>query len=183
MSALLARVMLAIFMLPIAAIVYTVTVVLSFELFGMRTSGTRDAGWWMAGGVTWAFIAAYWIALWHGSVQWTAARRLLTLGAVMACAVIGVVVATFCNAVERGFGTFVGTAIAPLLWLAVTTFIWRESATERGQRLAGSAHAIVCPACGYNLTGLQTPRCPECGKQYTLDELLAAQPSRAAGDL
>jgi DNA-directed RNA polymerase subunit RPC12/RpoP len=116
-------------------------------------------------------------------VQWTAARRLLTLGAVAACAVIGVVLAALCNAVERGFGTFVGTAIAPLLWLASTTFIWRETTTERSQRLAGSAHAIVCPACGYNLTGLQTPRCPECGKQYTLDELLAAQPNRGGGEL
>ncbi len=29
----------------------------------------------------------------------------------------------------------------------------------------------VCPACGYNLTGLDEPRCPECGGRYTWKEL------------
>jgi hypothetical protein len=43
--------------------------------------------------------------------------------------------------------------------------------------------AVVCPNCGYNLTGLSGTRCPECGKQYTINELLAEQPARAAADV
>jgi hypothetical protein len=33
------------------------------------------------------------------------------------------------------------------------------------------------------MTGLKSTRCPECGSEFTLDELLAAQPGRAAVEL
>ena len=42
--------------------------------------------------------------------------------------------------------------------------------------------AIACPTCGYNLTGLREARCPECGSQFTLDQLYAAA-TKAKGDL
>ncbi|MDB5303490.1 MAG: hypothetical protein JWM97_1039, partial [Phycisphaerales bacterium] len=42
---------------------------------------------------------------------------------------------------------------------------------------------VVCPTCGYNLTGLTATRCPECGSQFTLDELMAAQPGREGEEL
>ena len=31
-----------------------------------------------------------------------------------------------------------------------------------------------------SLTGLSEARCPECGTRFTIDELIAAQPDRAA---
>ncbi len=182
MSSLLARVMLAIFMLPLAALVYLVSIV-SYHEVVTRNYYNRDSGWWFSGAVTWLFIAIYWILLWMRSVQWTPSRRLLTALSVLLCGVTGVVAATGLNQIERGFGTFVGTALAPLLWLASTTFIFRESTAERTERVAGAKNALVCPNCGYNLTGLTTPRCPECGKQFTLDELVASQPERGNGEL
>lgn len=75
------------------------------------------------------------------------------------------------------------TVLIPLVWLISTVFIWRETPAERGDRIHRSTTAaIICPTCGYNLTGLNESRCPECGSGFTLDELLAAQPSRVVAE-
>jgi rubrerythrin len=42
---------------------------------------------------------------------------------------------------------------------------------------------VSCPSCGYNLTGLNEARCPECGAKFTLDELFAAQPRETVGGI
>jgi tRNA(Ile2) C34 agmatinyltransferase TiaS len=60
-----------------------------------------------------------------------------------------------------------------------TLLIWRETPVERAERLAHLTEAAQastphCPRCGYNMTGLTQARCPECGSQYTLDALIAA---------
>ena len=80
--------------------------------------------------------------------------------------------------------TFVaGTALAGLI-LAVLQVWYVALPAERAERLRSSGRAnIVCPTCGYNLTGLTNARCPECGGQFTLDELLAAQPARADAEV
>ena len=62
-----------------------------------------------------------------------------------------------------------------ITWLLSTIMVWRETELERAQRLAQASSGILsCPHCGYNMTGLKTARCPECGTEYTLNELLAA---------
>ena len=33
------------------------------------------------------------------------------------------------------------------------------------------------------MTGLKGTRCPECGSEFTIDELIAAQPQKAAVEL
>lgn len=38
---------------------------------------------------------------------------------------------------------------------------------------------IRCPACEYRMVGLREARCPECGQEYTIDELLSRQDFRA----
>ena len=81
-------------------------------------------------------------------------------------------------------GVFVGTMSAAMLWCLATIFLWRETPAERAQRLAkAGADVPVCPTCGYNMTGLTEARCPECGAQFTLNELLAGQPSRAPAEI
>ncbi len=39
---------------------------------------------------------------------------------------------------------------------------WRQATDQRGQRLATGR----CPKCLYDLRGLPTPRCPECGEEF-----------------
>ena len=31
---------------------------------------------------------------------------------------------------------------------------------------------VCCPGCGYNLAGLPEHRCPECGRQFTMEEFI-----------
>jgi hypothetical protein len=179
MSHLIARLLLSMLVFPLGGLVYTIAVVIVFS----RRGYGNDEPWIVAGIVCWAFVAAYWILLWRSAVRWEG-RVGTTLAAAIVCAVIGAVVGALCNTIERGFGAFAGTTSTILLWLVATCFIWRETPAERAQRLGVSGRdSVVCPTCGYNLTGLKEPRCPECGTQFTLDELLASQPSRAAAEL
>ncbi|MCP4249805.1 MAG: hypothetical protein GY778_22410 [bacterium] len=111
-------------------------------------------------------------------MHWTSRRRRLTALAVLGAVVVGVAIGLIIIAtVAFGFesGIVLGGATWAICWLALTVWIWRETPAERVRRLnALTGGALPCPTCGYNLTGLQQARCPECGTQYTLDELYAA---------
>lgn len=180
MSHLIARLLLSMLVFPLGGLVYTVAVVVYFENFG---SFGRDDAWIVAGAITWAFVAAYWVLLWRKSVRWEG-RVGTTVAAAIICGIVGAIIGAICNTIEQGFGAFVGSTSAVLLWLVATCFLWRESPTERADRLGASGReGVVCPTCGYNLTGLSEPRCPECGSKFTLDQLLASQPSRAGAEL
>ena len=187
MSRLIARILLALSIWPLATLVYLMTFVVVAE--GMRGNSygpDRVArGFPVAGCVTWMFMGCYWILLWRKSVVWTPRRRGMTFGLIVASVAAAIPPAGLMGAITDGvFGWFIGSVTAPILWLVGTIPIWRESAAERAARLANSGRdAIVCPTCGYNLTGLRETRCPECGTQFTVDGLLAAQPARATADL
>ncbi|MDB5322715.1 MAG: hypothetical protein JWN40_4346 [Phycisphaerales bacterium] len=192
MSQLIARILLAIFVIPIASLIYMVAFIQSerwlYRWINYQTYATyRDIArmrFGFSGLIAWAFLAIWWFLLWRKSVRWNGTRIGLTAGAVVLAAIAGIIVAAILNQSERGFGDFIGSATAPLLWIVATIFVWRETAAERAARVNNSGQdAIVCPTCGYNLTGLTEPRCPECGTQFTLDQLLASQPSRTRADL
>jgi len=177
MSRLIARILLAILVFPLGAIL-DLGAYIWLDRHGLNRDPVLQALL-----LTWAFVAAYWILLWRGSVAWTQARIGWTLGAAVAAALGGVIVAALLNSIDDGVARFCGGALAILLWVVFTIFIWRESPAERAARLKTSAGGVVCPNCGYNLTGLTATRCPECGTQFTIDELLASQPTRAAAEL
>jgi len=177
MSRLIARILLAILVFPLGALL-DLAAYMSLDRHGMNRDPVLQALLF-----TWAFVAAYWILLWRGSVAWTRPRVLWTAGAAAAAALGGFIVAMLLSPVDDGVARFCGGALAILLWVVFTIFIWRESPQERAARLKGAAGGVVCPTCGYNLTGLTATRCPECGTQFTLDELLASQPGRAAVEL
>ncbi len=71
--------------------------------------------------------------------------------------------------------------IAALLLSAAagSAWFWLSAAvrSSRGRSIVTSDNLVNvnCPACGYSLVGLRELRCPECGADYTTDELIRAQ--------
>jgi len=69
-----------------------------------------------------------------------------------------------------------GVALLVMLTLLVTgmmaLLIWRDG-FKKGWR-SSRVSPPMCLQCGYNMSGLTQCRCPECGKDYTLDELWTA---------
>ena len=183
MSRLVGRILLAILMFPLASVLYVVTFVgvgrwVNYQTVGAGYDATRFT---VAGLVTWVGVAVYWCGLWRKSVPWTAWRRAGTSLAAVSAAVVGAAAAVAGNAFvngDYGFWAFVAGTLAVGLWLVATVFLWRETPAERTARAGPTS--VACPLCGYNLTGLAEARCPECGGRFTLDQLLAAQPSQTA---
>ena len=64
-----------------------------------------------------------------------------------------------------------GTAIVILVWLPTAQRLLR------GRPVVGPDDLVLvsCPRCGYSLIGLRNLRCPECGTEFTIDELIRAQ--------
>lgn len=190
MSRLVARLLLSLLLLPIAALGFIATY--SFidnegdQLF--QRGFTEVEEYALCGIVTYGIVIVYWWVLWGRSVSWVGLRSFLTVASIPGAAVVGTgLYYLLALAGGRKGPVFVGSAATPVLWVLATVFLWRETAAERSARLKQSTGAggagVSCPTCGYNLTGLTATRCPECGSQFTLDELLASQPGREGAEL
>ncbi len=182
MSRLVQRILLSLLLLPLSGIVYgsvtafSVSVILGFsnEHFAFLISGLT----------TWIFIAVYWILLWQRSVRWSRFRVAATTLAVPGSIAVAFIIFTTLRTLNTELAMFVASLTAIFLWVTATVFIWTETARERRERIGASRPDVIsCPTCGYNLTGLHQPICPECGDTFTLDELFAAQPSTTDEDL
>lgn len=174
MSRLVARLLLAMLLLPLSGGLVALAMI-GFARRPAPPSPREITAMWA---VVYAFVGVYWLVLWRDGVRWTAARKTRTLLAGMIAAMIGATIGvTFGYALSPPKWTcyLVGGGMVPLLWLFMTIHIWRETPHERMKRLSiRGDHAVSCPHCGYNMTGLGEARCPECGSIYTLDELWAA---------
>lgn len=178
MSRLIAQIMLAILLFPLAGLAYFIIFVVWVESNSNWSPDRTNIGFLVAGVLSWAFVATYWIFLWRKSILWTAERRTFTALAALAAAVAGGVLGAVVYRVEDELGFFVGTVAAPLLWQVGTILVWRETDAERAARLSKQGVSeIACPTCGYNMSGLKGTRCPECGSEFTLDALIAGQPA------
>jgi len=181
MSRLVSRILLSIFMFPLASIFYIFVIVVGEQT--MRTTnirGREDAMFLVSSILTWMAVAVYWCLLWRSGVNWNSSRVVRTLLAALGAGLIGglagYAAASLISLNDASFGIFIGGVLAIILWLVATVFIWRETTVERADRVKGSSKsAITCPTCGYNLTGLSESRCPECGSKFTLNELMALQ--------
>ena len=176
MSRLIAQIMLSILVYPLAGLVYLIAFFVWMET--QRGPDREQVAFAVGGVLTWAFVAVYWTLLWRKSIAWTPERTWRTIlcygGALLVAGAIGAVLGGMTG--EEEFGFFIATAAAPLLWQVGTIVVWRETDAERATRLAKQGVGqLLCPTCGYNLTGLKGTRCPECGSEFTLDAILAGQ--------
>lgn len=182
MTRLIARLILAMLILPFTG---TIVVVWMAAIATIVTAGPPPAvAILMMWVVVYAFVAIYWTYLWRDLICWNARRVRGTIAfglvAIMSSALL-------CGLLTFGFGAPLfgaigfGGGVAPIIWVLATVLIWRETPQERIERLSRlGAESISCPVCGYNMTGLRESRCPECGSQFTLDQLVASQPARDA---
>lgn len=173
MSNLLARLLLSLILISATPALYIFTYFMTYIAIGSDDSDalvTADV-------VGALFLSSCWLLIWRRQVAWTPKRRLLTLLAAFWSFIPTLVVAVLVLMVrswEDELAAILGGLTWAVSWLASTVFIWRETAFERARRLGQiSESAIACPRCGYNMTGLNHARCPECGTQYTLNELFA----------
>jgi hypothetical protein len=181
MSQLIARILLTILLFPSATLVLFISFVFLEDLNPLDD----EQAMMVSVALTCGYMIAYWVLLWRRAVVWTEARLWATFWACIIAAAIGIVlgvgIALVVTYNEAMLGTMLGGLAGAIVWMIATIVVWRETPAERGARLArAGADTLVCPACGYNLTGLRESRCPECGAAFTLNELLAAQPGRAA---
>lgn len=178
MSQLVARLILAMLMLPIGLALLIILVIVAEQL--SKTLPPNIEIWFFANVwlVAYAFTAVYWICVWKNIVRWSTRRKRQTALAAIPAILVSIgaffVLAPWTPAPEPAVMTAGG--FAPVIWVLLTVLIWRETPAERIERLKQTgAHNVACPICGYNLTGLSAAQCPECGAKFTLDELLAAQ--------
>jgi len=182
MPRLVAQILLSVLMLAIASILYTVTAACTYELVGWNFD---ILVFLVAGLVTWLFIVVFWMLLWRRYVRWTHRRLQKTIASFFVVLFPAALAGWLTSpVVDESFGMFIAGATAILLWLVATVLIWRETVTERFERIRYFGdNALICPNCGYNLTGLTTCTCPECGSEYTLDELVRSQPTNEANQI
>jgi hypothetical protein len=167
--------LLALLTFPLGFMLYLGVYVAVEEDFGYQQLYSNGA----AGLATWAFVAAYWWWVWRRSFRWTPRRVRQSFIAAAVALATGLALGGIAYWGDDDVGAFVGTAVIPLTWLTLVTVAWGETDEERAARLGKlPADSVVCPRCGYSLTGLTDARCPECGSRYTLSELLASQPGR-----
>ena len=178
MSRLLAKIMLALLMFPLAVVVYVVTI-MTIALLFYQARPPDVAPFLITSVIVWCFMAFYWVLLWRGTVIWTTRRIVLTVAVAGGALIPGTLCGLAGSVVDRSFGAFLGGVITIVCWLTATIFVWRETRQEHVDRIRlRGADVIVCPGCGYNMTGLRETTCPECGGSYTIDQLAALQPGR-----
>ena len=177
MTRLVARLILAMLTLPISAALFLFMALALIQ--GGPPAPQTIIVMWVA---EYVVIAGYWLLLWRNVVRWTRQRiigtLLVTLGAFVCGAIGAVFVYEFVEA-EIALALLIGGGVVPIVWVLGTVLVWWESSQERLERLKSyGTDTVCCINCGYNMTGLRDARCPECGSQFTLDELLTAQHER-----
>lgn len=180
MPRLVSLTLLSLLAVPAGALLYFIVVVAGFEMLTYRD---EEMIFFFAGLLTFGFVAAWWLLLWRSSVQWTSQRTSYTLTFTVVSILCGAIFGFMAGSLsgEASLGIFFAGCSSIVIWLGAMCFIWRDNDADRVGGTTSSE--LICPKCGYALVGLTTARCPECGEQYTLDQLfLLQQPDSRMAD-
>ena len=127
--------------------------------------------------VTTPVFVVLWTSIWHVNVVWSPPRLLRTTVVLAVGLIAGVGCYAICVSIPGG-GEEIGVVLSTMCWVTIwiggTAMVWKETHLERSRRLGDRPDRVIpCPKCGYDLKGLAMARCPECGTEFTLDELFA----------
>ena len=178
MAPTITRLVLSLALIVAAPVFYTVIFIVWLEATSHRND---EIALMISNVVVGLSFAVGWTVIWLGEVRWGALRITLTgavvFGSCILAAVIGFVIATMVR--EEELGILFGGMLWVVFWLFGTALVWMELPAERRRRLASvGAAEVACPTCGYNLKGLKTTGCPECGSSFTIDQLFASHVER-----
>jgi len=183
MTRLVARLILAMLILPLSGSLFVLLIAVIASQGGPPEVYQLAIVWV----IVYVFIAVYWVLLWCNLVCWTHDRMRGTIVSGLIALLLGYLIALV---VRFAFGgpvfasVLFGGGLPPIAWVLATVLIWRETAEERMARItAAGTDTVLCPNCGYNMTGLREARCPECGSVFTIDQLVSGQPQRDASVL
>jgi hypothetical protein len=159
---------------PCGAIIYFMMIVGMYEVFGWRAHVVAFSAAGIVGNIV---VAAWWLLLWRRSVRWTAWRVRATIVAAIFSILFALIVGLSFGAWvrETDLGIFLAACLSIFTWLTCVCIIWRDRAADLTTMNDTAERDVACPKCRYAMTGLREARCPECGEQYTLDQLFAAQ--------
>ncbi|MCB9838265.1 MAG: hypothetical protein H6813_02910 [Phycisphaeraceae bacterium] len=191
MTHLVARLILTMLILPIAGAVFVLGMVVILSMPSSSKGPPQPAHALILWGAVYLVAGFVWIAIWRPVVRWTPRRigqtvlsGLIALSAGWAFGFTVYVISR--HQIPLGIAALLGGGVPPIIWILSTVLVWRETNAERTQRLAdgpGGGRPVVCPMCGYDLSGSPEARCPECGAGFTIGRLLAAQPAGAMRSL
>src|SRR5689334_24110388 len=134
MTATIARLILAMLILPATGAVF----ILTFIAFVARSGGPGPptvAAVIMLWMIVYAFVATYWIVLWQTTVKWTAARvwktALAGLAALAGGAAFGLTAISVNRLVPPSIAFLLAGGTVPITWVLGTVVLWRETPSER----------------------------------------------------
>lgn len=172
MSTTVARIMLSLVTLFFSVLLFIATAYILIEQYYFFEMSLIYAGF-PAG----FFAISAWIIIWHRPKIWNMHRIRRLVFAVLGSCACGIVVLSLLlllvDSIEEEFAFTASTAFAILCSITSLILIIKETPAERKERLRNIGFIkIVCPACKYDMRGLHTTDCPECGHKCSLEEYI-----------
>ncbi len=140
----------------------------------VRVSDFMITVWLVIAAIVWVPLVGW---VWYRATArwgWCWLAGFVTIAIGMAVASIGVLI-------EESYSGDSEVAFTGLMLLGLggvmMTWLWAIRRGRQGRRRVDEHGKlnVACPTCGYSMVGLREAKCPECGSDYALDELLALQ--------